>query len=117
MSDLDDLRKDKKKLPYGKEPFNKCHEDYEAYDKKKHDVKEERDPSDWGPHPGFNKPKLEKPANNNSGVNSKKKPGNGKPGQGDKKPKPADDPNEKKTYLKHCYPEGTGPDADLINML
>lgn len=31
------------------------------------------------------------------------------------KKKPGEE--EKKSFLKHCYPEGSGPDADLINML
>jgi hypothetical protein len=74
---------------------------------------------DWGPRPEpkFTKPKKDKIANK-SGVDLKKREEYPKPWQaGAKKPKQAEDPNEKKTYLKHCYPEGTGPDADLINML
>jgi hypothetical protein len=51
----------------------------------------------------MDKPKKE--IVNKSGVDSKKREEYAKPWQaGAKKPKQAEDPNEKKTFLKHCYP-------------
>lgn len=73
-SDADDARREKKKFPYGIEPFKKYYEDDEVYNKKKDENKEEKDPLDWGPPPPrFTKPKKDK-LPNKSGVSNNPNP-------------------------------------------
>jgi hypothetical protein len=76
FSDIEEVRKEKKKYPFNAEPFKKYHEDDEIYiNKKKDDNRggEDRDPLDWGPPPPkFQKPKKDK-IPNKSNVDANKK--------------------------------------------
>lgn len=82
-----------------------------------------RDPDEWSPPPPKHNSKARKARRSNNNNHNKGSSRNyDKPwqvnnnGKKDKKKKSGSDGDES-PFLLHCYPDGKGPDAELIKML
>lgn len=114
-------KKEQPRYPFGREPFKKYNEEDEIdYRNKEKPRESERDPIDWGPRPNMREEKkVPKKSNNTSHQNNvnAKRGDYSKPWQVPAKPQKEAAKDEKPTYLKSVYPDGNGPDAELISML